>query len=250
LAGLELSMARVEAMLTNLSTKVDNNASAMNNVIDTKLSQFRENLNTDIDNKIEGLRADIRSELTVQINQTANRMDAYSNSMANVENRVDLLEERFEASSKENDLLIKGVPIVSNEKCPNIFRRIAGAIGIGPESMPAVVAFRLGRKKPGSDRDPPILLKFCNHIEKDHFYQKYFAFKNLNLTHIGFDVDQRIVISENLTRHNQQIFQAAIKLKFERKIFQVSTNNGAVFIRKGQTSRRTMVSKLSDLDVI
>jgi hypothetical protein len=49
------------------------------------------------------------------------------------------------------------------------------------------------------------LTKFQNPFERQRFY---FEHENLKLQHVGIEADQRIYISENLTKANQPIFAA------------------------------------------
>jgi hypothetical protein len=100
----------------------------------------------------------------------------------------------------------------------------------------------------GAVYNPPILVKFASNYDKEDFHHRYFVKGDLNLTNIGFSVDQRIIIVENLTKHNQAIFAAAIKLKKEKTIFAVSTSHGVVYIKKNEGDRPVQIKFLSELE--
>lgn len=79
--------------------------------------------------------------------------------------------------------------------------------------------------------------------------EAYFQHPHLNLTNVGFKTKLRIVICEALTRKNQEIFQKAMNLKFNKVFASVSTKNGFVYYRLDQKSRPVKISSLSSLDV-
>jgi hypothetical protein len=141
---------------------------------------------------------------------------------------VNKLENLIEASSKANDLIVKGIPILSNEKPLIMYQKIAACLGMVPEQVPPVEAFRLGRKKIDAEYDPPVLFNFLNKINRSFFN----LLINLKISDVGINADQRIYISENLTKFNQENFDRAMRLKKEGKIFLVSTFHGDYSIKQ------------------
>jgi hypothetical protein len=246
--GIEGTLARLETMFSKLDGKLDDNVTQINTTLDKKIDDLRSNIDTTLDQKITSLRDDIKKELLTKIQHNATKIDTNTAAISALDTRLQQLEGNFELQLKSNDLLVKGVPLLSNEKCTVIYQKIALAIGISMETLPPVDAFRLGKKRAGAERDPPILLKFLNRFDKNAFYQKYFAFKNLNLTHINFQTEKRIIISENLTKQNQQIFSTAIQMKIAQKLHRVSTSEGMVSVRPKEGERPVQIRRLSDLD--
>jgi hypothetical protein len=100
-----------------------------------------------------------------------------------------------------------------------------------------------------STKAPPILLRFTNKIDKADFHKMYFAKKDLKLDNIGFAGDNtRIYISENLTKYNKEIFDAALNLKKDGKLVSVSTFHGTVSVKLAPTDRPKQILCLADLD--
>jgi hypothetical protein len=157
----------------------------------------------------------------------------------NDELRVEIQEVRneLEVSARANDLLMKGIPMVTKEKCLDNFNKIAAVLGYRPDALPKVDVFRLGRKRAGAKYDPPVMLRFVNKHDRNDFHRKYYAFKTLSLRDVGLQLDQRIIISENLSKSNQSIFAQAMTMRKERKIFGVSTAGGTIFVKAKKGGR-------------
>jgi hypothetical protein len=100
-------------------------------------------------------------------------------------------------------------------------------------SVPFIEIFRRGLKKIGARRQ---------------FYNKYFPQGNLKLRHIGIDSDQKIIISENLTKANQAIFAAAMHIKKEENIKSVSIANGTVHVKQKEGDKRVPIQKVAELE--
>jgi hypothetical protein len=158
------------------------------------------------------------------------------------------LNNTIEANSKASVLVVKGIPMLSKENTVLIYKKIATAIGYSDERTPSVEAFRLGRKRPESKYDPPILLRFTYTIDKNAFHIKYFVHKKLNLSDVGFQSNERIYINENLIKDYQPIYQAAMKLRFEKKLHTVTTSHGIVHVKQTSTDRSIPIKMINELD--
>jgi hypothetical protein len=231
--GMEATLLRLEASFKQMDKKLDENIRTLQQSIE--------------DSKNE-LRDDIKNELLSKVLENSSNIEVNAAKIADMEAQISHLQDVVDASGRETDLIVKGVPILGGEKCVTLYHKIAVAIGYSQDSIPLADAFRLGVKKPGAKFDPPILIKFTNKLEKDIFHHKYFNFKNLSLNHIGWNVDQRIMIAENLTKSTQQIFSAAMQLKREKKLYRVSTSHGTVSVKPNDGDRPITIKALSDLD--
>jgi hypothetical protein len=216
--------------------------------LDKKLDESIKALNTTIDAKIDLLREDITNDIISKIRKNEAIIEASSNRILELEARVQRLENSMELSSKANDLIVKGIPVMVGEKCTVVYQRIAEAIGYDTDKIPRAEAFRLGKKQPKSKWDPPILLKFTNRLDKDEFHGKYFKFKDLRLPHVGYRFDQRIFITENLTKFNQTIFSQATKMKTEQTLKSVSTYHGSVFVKQKEDDPPVRINTISELE--
>jgi hypothetical protein len=111
------------------------------------------------------------------------------------------------------------------------------ALGLVPDQTPRVEVFRLGKKRVGAKWDSPLIIRFANKFDRTVFYEKYFEHGNLKLTDVGINANQRIFISENLTKFNQEIFATAMK-KEGRKISNKQDKRGV----------KVRIKVLSELD--
>jgi hypothetical protein len=80
------------------------------------------------------------------------------------------------------------------------------------------------------------------------FYNKYFPQGILKLQHVEIDSDQRIIISENLTKANQAIFAAAMGIKKAENIKSVSIANGTVHVKQKEGDKRVPIQKVAELE--
>jgi hypothetical protein len=157
------------------------------------------------------------------------------------------LRNETEATAKANDLLIKGVPMLNNDNPIEYYCRIATVIGYSSEDIPHAEIFRLGKKQNASGYVPPILVKFSRLSARNAFFQSYFQHRNLNLSEIGFMSNTRIYITENMTGHNLEIYEAPLKLRHEKKIHSVSTSRGSVMVRFGEDDNLVAVNTMAEL---
>jgi hypothetical protein len=200
----------------------------------------------DLSKSIETIKEDIKDEFVSRIANNEGNIAAHEVRLTDVEEAVRSLKNEVEAASKTNDLIIRGVPMAPSEDVVDVYCKIATAIGFAPDTIPRVQIFRMG-KKTNANFDPPLLVKFADVIDRKTFYTNYFRCKTLNLSQIGFNSTQRIYITENLTKRNQEIYAAAMKLRYEKKIWSVSTSNGVVMVRRREADRPAPVLSLAEL---
>jgi hypothetical protein len=230
---VEVSLLKLEQMMIDMDKRMDDKLNVMQKSFDDKIDSFK---------------LDIKDELLNKINTNEANIDAHDERLDKLEATVAALENKIEATSKANDLVVKGIPLLSNERPMSIYLGAAAAIGYTPEMTPQVDIFRLGKKKVGSKFDPPLLLRFTNFFDKNAFHRKYFAHKTLSLSEIGFQSDQRVYITENLTKYNQEIYAAAMKLKADKKLHSVSTSQGVVSVKRAVGDRPMPIMLKSELN--
>jgi hypothetical protein len=249
-AGLEATLARLEASMQALTNKIDNNAQTLNDAmveVSQKISDNEERINNAIDDKIAGLKEELKNDLTSRINQNTEDIVANTIRLDQTDSKINAVDNKLEMLARQNDLIIKGIPALNNENTLIIYHKIAAAIGLSTETAPFVQIHRMGKKKPGNKMDPPILVKFMNSYDKMRFFDKYFEHKNLKLVDVGIAADQRIYINENLTPLNQKIYAEAMRIKKENKIASVSTYHGVVNVKKEQRDKYVPIRDLTEL---
>jgi hypothetical protein len=230
---------------------VETRASKTTEAILARLEKTMDRMNKKMDDNYRELRSDIselRGDLLTKVQQNETNIASNTSEIEVLKTTVANLENLHEMKDRANDLIVKGIPVMSNEKPPQIYHKIALAIGYVANLVPSAEVFRMGKKKPGANYEPPILLRFCNKFERGSFYQKYFSHGQLKLSDVGFNVDQRIYMSENLSKLNQPIFAEAMRLKKEKKLFSVSTFHGITYVKPKQGDNSVPVKTLSELD--
>lgn len=150
-------------------------------------------------------------------------------------------------STANHELIISGVPYVTEENLEQVFHHIAVALGYTPTNIPIVYLKRLSRTPINVGSSPLILCQFALRGVRDEFYGKYLRQRSLNLRHVGFNNANRIYINENLTLDDRSIRKEAIKLKTQGRIAQVFTRSGAVFVRVKQGDEAELCSSLDQL---
>jgi hypothetical protein len=80
------------------------------------------------------------------------------------------------------------------------------------------------------------------------YFWKYLELLGILQNFEYFIVITRIYISENLTKHNREIFDAALNLKKDGKLVSVSTFHGTVSVKLAPTDRPKQIMCLADLD--
>ncbi|XP_055642488.1 uncharacterized protein LOC129779201 [Toxorhynchites rutilus septentrionalis] len=190
--------------------------------------------NNKIDSCIKDLKMEIftlRSDVQQIKEESKGKIDQQAASIETVRADVSYNTERLAISENANDLLVSGVPYVSSENLTNITNAISVALGYTERNIPLVQAKRLARFPIQANAAPPIMIRFAFKCVRDEFYRRYLSSRNLSLTHLGFNMNQRIFIIENLTKEGRRIKNYAVKLKRSGKLFVVFTRDGCVYVK-------------------
>jgi tRNA U34 5-carboxymethylaminomethyl modifying GTPase MnmE/TrmE len=113
-AGLKATLLLLEKSMADLNQKMDDSVSVMNKNIDDEVVI----LNKNIDDKMDGLREDIMSELITNVQHNETNIATNTNKIEQLQTTANKLENLIESNSKANDLIVKAIPILSNEKNP------------------------------------------------------------------------------------------------------------------------------------
>lgn len=190
-----------------------------------------------VDSKIEAVRNDCMSAVQLLTDDVKDKVMKFSD---DIENRIDYLERQ----AKLCDIIIKNVPYRQDESMKNTVYDLCDAIGY--KNTGAIKsAFRLSLN---SNKSNPIVMKFYDTEDKRDFMHAYFQRKNLNLSDLGFQTKLRIIISDALTKKNNDIFKKAMQLKFDKIFWSVNTKNGWVYYRLEQKSRPIRITSISALN--
>ncbi|KAL9705217.1 hypothetical protein quinque_008735 [Culex quinquefasciatus] len=123
----------------------------------------------------------------------------------------------------------------------------SAALGYGERELPLIYTKRLARPPIAPGSTPPILLQFAFRAARDDFYFRYLSSHNLSLTHLGFNVNKRVYLNENLTDQARSIKGAALKLKKSGKLHSVYTKDGFIFVKPAEGGEAKLVNSLEQL---
>lgn len=191
--------------------------------IETKFDTFK----LDLEKRIDGLENSLAAFKT----ECGTKIDHLADSVSEVRHDVDHANASIGRLEKARELIISGVPYLQNENLPVTFGSIATKLGYNDASVPMVSLARLAKPPIAVGSAPPIICEFALRADRNTFYASYLNQRDLNLSHIGFNNNNRIYVNENLTKEDRVIRAAALRLKKEGKIQKVYSRNGIVYAK-------------------
>lgn len=203
---------RIGKMIDDGNAKIERKIEASNATLVNEISTLRDEVNQ--------LKIDYARDLTALKESHAKTAEEVRRNRGAVGNLV-----------KSNDLILTGVPYCPTEKTNEVLRKIAVVLGYSESDVPLVFTKRLARVPTTTGATPPILFQFAFKAAKEEFFRRYFSVKNLSLLHLGFDVDKRIYLNENLTDSARSIKGAALKLKRNGRIQNVYSKDGTIYVK-------------------
>lgn len=202
-----------------------------------------------IDTCVEELKSeisDLRDEVQRLKDECGRDIDNLAESVSQLKKDVNFNRGCIERAGRTNELLITGVPYTPDE-CLSVFVQKLSTV-LGYQDVPLIQPKRLARSPIAAGSTPPILMQFAFNISRNEFYSRYLATRNLSLLHLGFNVNTRIYINENLSEDARRIKVAAIKLKKTGKLHNVFTRDGIVFIKLHEGAAALPVQTIDQLN--
>lgn len=208
---IEATKTSVESKITDLSNKVDQDI----NSLKTSVEDFK----TKVSNEL----THVKTQLVIH-NQ-----------------RIDNTEDDIQRLTRNQDLRLTGFPAKDNENLVNYVLLIAKEIGytsLSETNAPLIERITIKNKTTGLMMSSnTILMHFATLRQKQIFYSHYLNKMPLDPTKFGLETDNRIVIGENLTKKNAQLFKQAQILRKNNEIAQAYTEDGIVKIRLKKASK-------------
>ncbi|XP_055643768.1 uncharacterized protein LOC129779976 [Toxorhynchites rutilus septentrionalis] len=212
------------------STKEDfKKLSASLSSLTSQLSKFRDNITTEM----ERLREENKQTFTT-----------ISSSIEKSNKDTSLAVDR---STRRNDLVISGIPFVDGENLLSYFHSWCRTFGYVESEFPLVDIRRLSKGALAAGKVYMILLQFAITIQRNDFYSRYLRSHSLSLSGIGFSVNKRIYINENLGPSIRALRSKALHMKKEGKLSGVFTRGGILLIKRNGDEKEITVSSDSDL---
>lgn len=205
-------LVRIKQMIDDGNAKIEQKIEFINNAVVCEISNLRD--------EVQQLKADYGRDI-----------ERLNEAQAIVELDVQKNKDAVNRLLKSNDLILTGVPFSPTENTDGVVQKVAVALGYCETDYPLVHTKRLARAPIVTGSSPPILIQFAFGASRDEFFQRYFSRRNLNLTQLGYEVDRRIYINENLTESARRIKGIALKLKNCGKIHHVYSKSGTIFVK-------------------
>lgn len=225
-------------------------------------------ITTSLRSEMKTLGDEIKSEFQMKISQINEKIDA---NQENVQQQINSLksnvaqcmeqatgtDDDMQRLLKLNELKINGIAYNNNENLCQIFTEIANLVQFNlnnVNNMPMLTRiFKYDTKTKSSSPTPIIIVKFvAKHIRND-FYRLYLnkiaAKQPIMTENIGLPKGSRIIVGENLTTKNFEIFVEAGKKKKEGKLCQVFTQDGLVHVKAVKNAKAKSVRSVRELEL-
>lgn len=234
---------------TRSSSEVD--MSAITNIADLaayikksndKITSSFDKLSTSLNNKMDLLCKDMNTKITTLRSEINSRMDSIHSDLENkllkIETEMSQRINYLERQSCSCDIIVAGIPYLSNENVSELIRKICSKIGIENPGISSV--FRIKSSKQVS----PIVIKFNNFESKKKVFKNYLNYNKLCLNDVDLNSENRIYMNDSLTKLDSIIMKRAAELRKLGLIHKVGVRNGYVVVKWTTESSFTKVSIL------
>lgn len=214
-------------------------------------------------NKMTEKILNVKSEITCQISSITDSINKKFEDITKENNelrsRISEMDDLLSRRERRNQLIIRGVPVLTDENLKTVFNQISQSVKFDINSSNGYNIYRIIPKTSKDDTakrmlrsknnvaarqivgSPIILVEFLAHWDKATFMNKYLMYIKQNeldasMLGLGLSSKSRIYIGESLTKRNQDIFIKCATFKSSGKIAQYFTRNGIVFVRKSKNS--------------
>lgn len=232
--GLKLQLDAQQKEMKENASQLSKEIEDSRNMLKTEMTQLVDNMRLEFKAEIDNMNNKIDTSATA----TADNMNVMNEKFNGLDSKIKFIENDFERISHLNELKLIGIPTIANENLADTFTKLANVIGYdttNPSNIPATTRM-ITRNKITNEMAlaPTIILKFAANHMKEAFYSLYLRLlpkKKLSAKDLGFTVENRIIIGENLSQHNHELFIAASNMKRDKKLSQVFTVNGIVNVK-------------------
>lgn len=234
------------------SSGKDMSVNELANLMKSQFSTFQRTTRDDIKVLGEKLSSEmdkLREELTIDIEQLRNESkrtcDELTSTIRNIKTKTT---QALEITTRTNDLIISGVPFVQGEDLPSYFKSWCHSLGYSENCLPMVDIRRLKGRNAEASRSPVIMIQFAIAMQRNDFYSHYLRTRSLKLSDIGFSVNKRIYVNENLGPVARQLRSRALQLKKDGKLQSVYTRRGTIYVRRIGMAEGEVIETPDDLE--
>ena len=138
---------------------------------------------------------------------------------------------------------ICGIPRHANEDTDQIVLNIAAELDVTVKKSDIAISHRT---KPTPEA--PIIVKFVSRRVRNSFFYKRNILKEKTLNYFGFQGNTgKLYINESLTALNGELLKNTRKQLKGKNFKYIWTKNGTIFVRKDDTSEKTIIRSIKDL---
>lgn len=163
---------------------------------------------------------------------------------------IDKTSDAVDRAARSLDLTFRSVPVTGRESTEDlraIVLRIGQVLQVPLDQERLIHVFSV-LPRAGTQREPMLIARFGSAGTRHMFFNAYFARKALSTLDLGFSANQRVYISENLTRQNSVLRGKATALKKAGRIANFSTRDGIVRVIAQEGGRPRPIFNDADLE--
>lgn len=194
--------------------------------------------------RMDKMKSDLAADIDSLRDENKETLQRFASTMDNI--KADTAH-ALDAGRRLNDLIASGVPFVRGEDLNAYFHEWCRSLGYSENNYPLADVRRLANKI-SNGAAPIILIQFAITVQRNDFYSAYLRSRALSTQQIGFSVNKRIYINENLGIAARAIRAKALKMKKEGKLRSVFTRTGIVYIKRLNDDREIAVKDEAELD--
>lgn len=216
-------------------------------ILTAKIDEAIKNAMTEFENKLQNVTKNLH-EITMRVDKIEESVPTINN----LRSEISVLKQqlnRYENSNVSCNLRLCGIPSYENENLFDLFSCLCNSLKI---NTPDVMSIQRMRNFNNKSNDGVVLVKLFSPVNKNFVLKTISTFKRENKTQLslnmcGFDSAKPFFVNEDLTRNNYQIFQAAMKLKKQRKVSAVFTLRGLVHVKQTDGDRGIRIESAEEL---
>lgn len=154
---------------------------------------------------------------------------------------------QMEQSQLSNSLEIRGIPTKTGETPEGVVCAVGAALGI---KLSAEDLDSVERKRPrGEDPRPPsIVVRFVRQTIRDEVIRLRKVKRDFSTRHLGWDTDERIYVSEEMTSANRHLYWLARQKRAAGKIKYIWFARGRVRCRRDDGMPVVIINKEEDIE--
>lgn len=225
----------------------ESSSSPSSDISNNELARMITNQNKSLQDRMGRLENDLHNQLSKGLDEIKAELSDVNARLHKVESELENNSESIARTLLTDDLIISGVPYTVGEDLLHYFRCWCLSMGYSENIIPMVDIRRLTRTPLSAGSSCLILVQFAISNQRNDFFSKYLAVRSLNLAQIGFQVNKRVYVNENLTPSARIIKSKAVELKRQGKLAHVYSRQGLIYVRELNSEENIVIKTVKEL---